>query len=91
MSDVNDARDLSILKNYFDKDNIKIREDWTDKDADLEEDFYVIKKTYSPAVLTENFFMDNKEDVEYLLSKEGKETIANIHVDGILTFIDEYC
>lgn len=40
-----------------------------------------------PAVLTENMFMDNREDVEYLLSEEGKRTIVKIHVDGIIKYI----
>lgn len=36
---------------------------------------YICKNTNCPAVLTENLFMDNKSDLEYLLSNEGKETI----------------
>lgn len=47
----------------------KIRTDKSDGDRDYESDFYVIKKSNCPAVLTENFFMDNKDDVEYLLSE----------------------
>ena len=44
----------------------KIRKDYSDGDADWEESFYILQKTKCPAVLTENFFMDNKEDVSYL-------------------------
>ena len=36
----------------------------------------ICRDTNCPAVLTENLFQDNKEDVEFLLSKEGKEAIA---------------
>ena len=51
-------------------------------------DFWVLRKTNMPAILTENLFMDNKEEVEYLLSEEGKKTIINLHVDGIKQYID---
>lgn len=40
-----------------------------------------------PAVLTENLFQDNKEDVDFLLSEEGKQLITKVHVDGILSYI----
>lgn len=45
--------------------------------------FAIIRDTHCPAVLTENLFMDNRADVEYLLSESGKETIANVHVEAI--------
>ena len=38
-------------------------------------------------VLTENFFQDNKEDVEFLLSPEGKQQVIQIHIDGILNYL----
>lgn len=41
--------------------------------------FYVIKNTHCPAVLTENLFQDNREDVEFLMSAEGKEKIVELH------------
>ena len=68
--------------------NKKIRKDTTDGDRDYEENFYVLKHTLMPAVLTENFFMDNKEDCEWLLSPKGKLAIADIHVKGILKYVD---
>ena len=67
----------------------KIRTDKTDGDRDYEENFTVIYKTVCPSVLTENFFMDNKNDVEWLLSDEGRRAIVQIHVKGILKYIDE--
>lgn len=45
------------------------------------------RDTNCPAVLTENFFMDNKEDVEFMLWEEGKKKIVESHVDGILSFL----
>lgn len=51
-------------------------------------DFWVLRKTNMPAVLTENLFMDNKENVEYLLSEEGKKSIIDLHVEGIKQYIN---
>lgn len=65
----------------------RIREDRSDGDPDWEESFYVLRKTKCPAVLTENFFQDNKEDVAYLLSEDGKQAIVSVHVDGIINYI----
>jgi len=67
--------------------NLKIRTDYSDKDSDWEENFYILKKTKCVAVLTENFFMDNKDDVEYLLSEEGKNAVIKTHVNGIINYI----
>lgn len=44
------------------------------------------RDTNCPAILTENLFQDNKQDVEFLLSKEGKEKIAEIHINAILKY-----
>lgn len=46
------------------------------------------RDTNCPAVLTENMFQDNKEDVALLLSEEGKKKIVNTHVQGILNYIN---
>ena len=66
---------------------MKIRKDMVDGDSDKESNFYILKYTKCPAVLTENFFQDNKEDVEYLLSQQGKETVARIHICGIIKYL----
>ena len=39
--------------------------------------------THCPAVLIENFFMDNKKDLAYLLSQEGRRAIVETIIDGI--------
>lgn len=64
-----------------------IRTDLTDKDKDLESDFYIIKGANCPAVLTENFFQDNQKDVQLLESQFGIDLITNIHVQGIEKFV----
>lgn len=66
----------------------KIRTDKSDGDRDWEENFYILVKTKCSAVLTENFFQDNRQDVAYLSSEEGKSDIVKIHVDGILAYIE---
>lgn len=47
----------------------------------------ICRDTNCPAVLTENFFQDNKEDVEFLLSPEGKQFVVQIHIEGILKYL----
>lgn len=46
------------------------------------------RDTHCPAVLTENLFQDNKNDVDYLLSEAGKEAIMGLHVNGIIKYIE---
>ena len=36
------------------------------------------------------FFQDNKEDVEFLLSEEGKLCVTNILLEGITNYLKEY-
>ena len=68
---------------------MKIRTDFTDGDPDIEKDFYIIRHTSCPAVLTENLFMDNRQDVAFLESEEGAKAIVNLHVDGILQYLSK--
>lgn len=48
---------------------------------------YICKHTNCPAVLIENFFQDNKEDVDFLLSEKGKQCITDIMVEGIKKYL----
>lgn len=83
----------NIVPYFYDKaekyfQNKKIRYDWGDGDCDKEESFYIIKKTKCPAILTENFFYDNVEDVKFITSKEGKRKIIDMHVDAIVEYLE---
>ena len=49
--------------------------------------FYILKNTNCPAVLTENMFQDNKDDAEFLLSEEGKNKITELHIEAIKKII----
>ncbi|MCR4612690.1 MAG: N-acetylmuramoyl-L-alanine amidase [Bacteroidaceae bacterium] len=51
--------------------------------------YYITKHTNCPAVLTENLFQDNREDVDFLLSASGKKAIVDLHVEGILNYIHQ--
>ena len=46
--------------------------------------FYVLRNTNMPAVLTENGFYTNKEECALLMKSEIRQKIANAHVDAIL-------
>lgn len=48
---------------------------------------YICKHTNCPAVLVENFFQDNKEDVDFLLSEKGKQCVTDIMVEGIKRYL----
>lgn len=47
----------------------------------------ICRDTNCPAVLTENYFQDNKEDVDFLLSPKGMQMVAQIHIDGITNYL----
>ena len=74
----------AAMKNFPGK---RIRTDYSDNDPDWEENFYLLRKTLCPAVLTENFFMDSHSDLEYLQSRAGKQAIIDTHVEGITEYI----
>ena len=61
--------------------------DLTDGDPDIEASFYLLRHTSCPAVLTENLFMDNQDDVEYLLSDIGQTNLVNLYVTGINLYL----
>lgn len=65
----------------------KIRKDFSDGDADKESDFTILKRTQCAACLTENLFQDNRDDVAFLLSDEGRNAIVRVHVEGIINYI----
>ena len=54
---------------------------------DYEENFYILLHSYCPAVLIENFFQDNKEDVAYLKTSSGKAACAEVAVLGIQDYL----
>lgn len=71
-------------------DNLKIRVDHTDGDRDKESNFTILQKSKCAACLTENFFMDNKSDVDWLLSLCGRDAIVRLHVQGIKEYVKKF-
>lgn len=65
-----------------------MRKEMSDGDPDWEEGFYILKNTRCPAVLTENFFMDNRDDLAYLTSEEGRKAIIETHIEAIKRYIN---
>lgn len=53
-----------------------------------QDNFTVLTKTLCPAVLTENLFYTNQEDLKLLQSEEGKQMIVDLHVDGIVNYLN---
>jgi N-acetylmuramoyl-L-alanine amidase len=51
--------------------------------------FTICTDTSCPAVLTENLFQDNKEEVDFLLSEEGKQIIIDLHYNAIKKYIEQ--
>lgn len=66
----------------------RIRKDMTDGDPDKEANFYILKHTSCPAVLTENFFMDTRDDCTLILSEQGRQRVAAMHVAAIVRCIE---
>ena len=77
---------VSMAKRHFEGQTIR---EWkkADGERDKEAKFTILTNTLCPAVLTENFFMDNKKDVKYLLSDEGRSAVVRCHVDAIVSYI----
>ena len=73
----------AAIKNFPGK---RIRTDYSDNDPDWEENFYILRHSLGPAVLVEQFFMDNKKDLAYLISDEGKRNLINVIVSGLEAF-----
>lgn len=69
------------------QDGRNIRKDTKDGDPDQEANFYVIYHCNCPGVLTENFFFNDKEDLKYLVSEKGQNSIVRVHVMGIEDYI----
>ena len=53
----------------------------------IAQNLYILRKTICPAVLTENLFYDNKEDLEMLQSQQGHDKIVLAHLRAIRDYI----
>ena len=46
-------------------------------------------RSTAPAVLTDNLFMDSHPDCAFLLSPEGQQALVDLHVDGIIRYLQD--
>lgn len=65
---------------------VKVRK-YSSQEPYWRQNLAICRDTLCPAVLTENLFQDNKDDVDWLLSEEGMQTITDIHTNGIINYI----
>ena len=60
---------------------------WPRRPQHATADFAICRDTKCAAVLTENLFQDNVEDVAYLLSEAGKAELTALHVAAITKYV----
>lgn len=82
----NSRRLATAIANVATGKGVKVRKETGDRNYWVQ-GLYICKHTNCPAVLVENFFQDNKEDVAFLLSEEGKQCVTDITVQGILDYL----
>lgn len=68
--------------------NVKVRRP-SPQDLYWMANLYICQRTNCPAVLVENFFQDNREDVDFLLSEEGKQCVTDIMVEGVMGYLSK--
>lgn len=73
----------------YDRFQKAFRTDTSDGDVDMEANFYVLLHTSCASCLTENLFQDNRSDIAFLTSEEGRASIVALHVDGIAKYVEE--
>ena len=83
----NSKKLADCLKKAADDEKLKVRLQHSNKSYWVQS-LAVCRDTNCPAVLTENMFQDNKEDVEFLLSEDGKKKITELHVNGIINYLN---
>lgn len=83
----NSKRLADCLANSAEQQNLKVRY-YMPGQSYWVQSLAICRDTKCPAVLTENLFQDNKEDVDFLLSDQGKQTIVDLHVNAIKQYAE---
>lgn len=68
----------------------KFRKDSRDGDGDQESDFYVLHKTFCPAVLCELGFMTNRKECAIMLTDQFRNAAAEAIVEGVINYYEKY-
>lgn len=77
--------DEAIARNMMGNRSIPAGKYWTW--SWTKADIGILKQSKCPAVLTENGFMDNREECANLLSEAGKEQFVDLHVAAITKYV----
>lgn len=77
-----------LLYKEIELQNIHTRKDYSDGDSDKEANFKILLVNCA-AVLTENMFMDNKNDIEFLNSDEGISKLIAAHKNAIKKYFGD--
>lgn len=83
----NSRRLATEIADVAESKGVKVRRQTGDRNYWVSS-LYICKHTHCPAVLIENFFQDNREDVAFLLSEEGKTCVTEIALQGILKYLN---
>ena len=87
-SDVVASRLYAAFTEALKDEDMRVRRgNWEDGDQDHEASFYVLRKTWSSAVLGEVGFFTNWDDAQYLTSEDGQRVIARAYLNGVLSFL----
>lgn len=73
----------------YDEYNLKGNR-WVPEARYFEANYAILRDTCMPAILTECGFQTNHNDVDFLLSEEGKKTYTLLHVKSILNYMNFY-
>lgn len=82
----NSKRLATAIADVAQKKHVTVRKEAGDRNYWISS-LYICKHSNCPAVLVENFFQDNKDDVNFLLSEEGKQCVTDITVEGIKKYL----
>lgn len=63
---------------------------WVPECGYIEQSLYITNNTRCPAVLTENCFYDNKDDLRLLASPEGRERVIRAHVAALKKYVKTF-
>lgn len=63
--------------------SFKLRTDYGDGDLDKEAKYSILTETNCPAILIENLFFDNPNDLRFLLDSNFRETLATFYFQQI--------
>ena len=66
---------------------MRSRTDYSDGDPDKEAGFYILNRTNCLAALVECGFMDNRNELEFLRSPEGRKAMVGVIVEEIINYV----